>query len=144
MPKTAAENGRAAPLPVIGPYGGCATAGRTPPCEHRAQTQHLPAQRSGSHLALSRDRTVAPRADSRHNDSVMKRLQLTGLLEREGDGYVSLCPEFDVASQGATMDEALANPREAGELFLETASPSEVERRFHPEVIVSRFEATYA
>ncbi|MGD0536042.1 MAG: type II toxin-antitoxin system HicB family antitoxin [Verrucomicrobiota bacterium] len=74
----------------------------------------------------------------------MKQLQLTGLLEREGDGYVSLCPEFDVASQGATMDEALANLREAVELFLETASPSEVEHRFHPEVIVSRFEATYA
>jgi len=49
-----------------------------------------------------------------------------------------------VASQGATMDEALANLREAVELFLETASPSEVEHRFHPEVIVSRFEATYA
>lgn len=34
----------------------------------------------------------------------MKRLELTGLLEREGDGYVSLCPELDIASQGATMD----------------------------------------
>jgi predicted RNase H-like HicB family nuclease len=74
----------------------------------------------------------------------MKRLQLTGLLEREGDGYVSLCPELDVASQGSTVEEALANLREAVELFLETASPSEIEQRYHPEVIVSRFEATYA
>jgi|GEM_PF-818892 len=74
----------------------------------------------------------------------MKKLQLTGLLEREGDGYVSLCPELDVASQGSTMDEALANLREAVELFLETASPTEVAKRCHSEVIVSRFEATYA
>lgn len=74
----------------------------------------------------------------------MKRLQLTGLLEREGDGYVSLCPELDVASQGSTMDEALANLREAVDLFLQTASPTEIDQRYHPEVIVSRFEATYA
>jgi predicted RNase H-like HicB family nuclease len=74
----------------------------------------------------------------------MKRLQLTGLLEREGDGYVSLCPELDVASQGSTMDEALANLREAVDLFLQTASPTEIEQRYHPEVIVSRFEVTYA
>ena len=74
----------------------------------------------------------------------MKKLQLTGLLEREGDGYVSLCPELDVASQGSTVDEALANLREAVELFLETAAPGEIENRFHPEVIVSRFEASYA
>ncbi len=74
----------------------------------------------------------------------MKRLQLTGLLEREGHGYVSLCPELDVASQGDTVDEALANLREAVDLFLQTASPAEIEQRYHPEVIVSRFEATYA
>jgi len=63
----------------------------------------------------------------------MKRLQLTGLLEREGDGYVSLCPELDVASQGSTVEEALANLREAVELFLETVSPSEIEQRYHSE-----------
>lgn len=74
----------------------------------------------------------------------MKRLQLTGLLEREGDGYVSLCPELDVASQGTTVEEALANLREAVELFLESASHSEIKSRYHPEVIVSRFEASYA
>jgi predicted RNase H-like HicB family nuclease len=74
----------------------------------------------------------------------MKRLQLTALLEREGDGYVSLCPELDVASQGGTIEEALANLREAVELLLESASRSEIESRFHPEVIVSRFEASYA
>jgi len=65
----------------------------------------------------------------------MKRLPLTGLLEREGDGYVSLCPELDVASQGRTVEEALANLREAVELFWETASPSEIEQRYQPETV---------
>lgn len=55
--------------------------------------------------------------------------QFTGLIEREGDGYVALCPEFDVASQGDTVDEARRNLHEAVELFLDTASPAEVEGR---------------
>ena len=66
--------------------------------------------------------------------------QLTGIIEREGDGYVSLCPEVDVASQGATIEEARDNLREALELFFETASPKELQQRFHEEVYVSRME----
>lgn len=53
--------------------------------------------------------------------------QLTAIIEREGDGYVSLCPELDVASQGDTIEDARTNLQEAVELFLETAEPSEVE-----------------
>ena len=74
----------------------------------------------------------------------MKTLQLTALLEREDDGYVALCPELDVASQGDTIEEARANLKEAVELFLETAPAEEIERRYHPEVFISRFEAAYA
>ena len=66
--------------------------------------------------------------------------QLTGIIEREGDGYVSLCPEVDVASQGAAIKEARDNLREALELFFETASPKELQQRFHEEVYVSRME----
>ncbi len=51
--------------------------------------------------------------------------QLTAIIEREGDGFVSLCPEVDVASQGDTVDEARRNLREALGLFFETASPEE-------------------
>jgi len=60
----------------------------------------------------------------------MKTLHLTAVLEREGDGYVSLCPELDVASQGTTVEEALANLREAVELFLECADAAEIKARF--------------
>jgi predicted RNase H-like HicB family nuclease len=44
---------------------------------------------------------------------------LTGALHREGDWYVAQCLEVDVASQGHTIDEALANLAEAVELYLE-------------------------
>lgn len=48
--------------------------------------------------------------------------RLTAIIEREGDGYVSLCPELDIASQGRTVEEARENLKEALELFFETAS----------------------
>jgi predicted RNase H-like HicB family nuclease len=74
----------------------------------------------------------------------MKQRSFTAILEREGDGYVALCPELDVASQGSTIEEAMAGLREAAELFLECASPDEVAQRLHGEVFVTRFEAAYA
>lgn len=66
--------------------------------------------------------------------------QFTVIIERDGEGYVSLCPEVDVASQGATIVEARDNLREALELFFETASPNELQQRFHEEVYISRME----
>ena len=69
----------------------------------------------------------------------MKRTQqLTAIIEREGDGYFGLCPELDIASQGDTIETARANLQEAIELFFETADPSEIERRRHSEVFVTR------
>ncbi len=53
----------------------------------------------------------------------------TALIEREDDGYVSTCPELDIASQGDSIEEAKANLVEAIELFLETADKSEIEQR---------------
>jgi len=73
----------------------------------------------------------------------MPTRSFTAILEREGDGYVALCPELDVASQGRTVEEATANLREAVELFLESADPSEVEGRLRGEVYVTRFDAAH-
>ena len=67
-------------------------------------------------------------------------MQVTAIIEREGDGYVALCPEFDVASQGETLEEARRNLLEALELFLESASPAEIQGRLHSEVYVTRLE----
>ena len=60
--------------------------------------------------------------------------QWTAIIERENDGYVALCPELDIASQGATVTEARENLKEALELFFETASATEIEHRLHEEV----------
>ena len=68
--------------------------------------------------------------------------RLTCLIEREGDGYVSLCPELDIASQGETIEEARANLIEALELFLETADPSELQSRLRTELYVTPIEVT--
>ena len=65
---------------------------------------------------------------------------LTAIIEREGNGYVALCPEVDIASQGDTVDEASRNLKEALELFFETASAQEIGERLHDEVYVTRVE----
>ncbi len=65
---------------------------------------------------------------------------LTSIIERKGDGYVALCPEVDVASQGTTVDEARNNLKEALELFFETASEEEIKQRLHGEVYVTNVE----
>ena len=74
----------------------------------------------------------------------MKQGTFTAILEKEGKEFVALCPELDVASQGETVEKALANLREAVELFLECANPEEVKSRLHNDVFVTRFEAVYA
>ena len=66
--------------------------------------------------------------------------QLTAIIEREEGGYVSLCPELDIASQGDTIEEARENLREAIELFLETASSEEIQTRLHDEIYITRLE----
>ncbi len=70
--------------------------------------------------------------------------QLTAIIEREGNGYVSLCPEVDVASQGDTIEEARRNLSEALELFFEMASPEEIRGRLHDEVYVTNVEVAVA
>ena len=66
--------------------------------------------------------------------------RLTAIIEREGDGYVALCPEVDVASQGDSVDEARDNLTEALALFFETASAEEIDRRLRGEVYVTHVE----
>ena len=55
--------------------------------------------------------------------------QFTAILEREDDGFVALCPELDIASQGDTIEAARANLQEALQLFFETASAEETRQR---------------
>ena len=48
----------------------------------------------------------------------MTRL-FTAIIHKEEDLYVAECPEVGTASQGNTVEEALANIKEATELYLE-------------------------
>jgi predicted RNase H-like HicB family nuclease len=66
--------------------------------------------------------------------------QFTAIIEREGEGYVSLCPELDIASQGDTVEQARNNLTEALELFFEHASKSEIKKRLHGEIFITRLE----
>ena len=66
--------------------------------------------------------------------------QLTAVIEREGDGYVALCPELDIASQGDTVEQARTNLVEAVTLFFETAGAEEIKGRLKDEVFVTRLE----
>jgi predicted RNase H-like HicB family nuclease len=70
--------------------------------------------------------------------------KFTALIHQEGESFVSLCPELDVASQGDTIEEAVANLKEAVELFLEVASKEELSRRLKGNIIVTQFEAVHA
>jgi predicted RNase H-like HicB family nuclease len=67
-------------------------------------------------------------------------VRLTAIIEAEGDGYVSQCPELDIASQGDSIEQARNNLQEAPELFFECASPEDVKQRLHDEVYVTQVE----
>ncbi len=66
--------------------------------------------------------------------------QFTAIIERDDDAYVAHCPELDIASQGESVAAARANLTEAIELFLETASPSDINKRLRDEVYVTQIE----
>ena len=68
--------------------------------------------------------------------------QLTAIIHREDNGFVALCPELDVASQGDTIESARDNLREALELFFECASPAELQQRMDADVFVTQVEVT--
>lgn len=64
---------------------------------------------------------------------------LTAVIHQEGAWYVALCPEVGTVSQGSTIDEAIANLREATELYLEEFEAEESGRP-----LVTTFEAVHA
>ena len=93
--------------------------------------------RPGVARALQVSQLQSPRTGN--GDHRMTR-QLTAIVERDGNGYVALCPEVDVASQGDSVAEARSNLEEALALFFETASTEEIERRLRSEVYVTHVE----
>lgn len=69
--------------------------------------------------------------------------QFTAIIEREGDEFVSLCPELDIASCGKTIEEAKKMLAEAIQLFLESASTEEIAERMKPEVYITTLNISH-
>jgi predicted RNase H-like HicB family nuclease len=65
----------------------------------------------------------------------------TAVLHREDDLYVAQCPEVGTASQGTTVEEAIANLKEATELYLEEFPQQETASG---PSLVTTFEAAHA
>jgi predicted RNase H-like HicB family nuclease len=86
------------------------------------------------------EETAAAYAAKRSTRSAKTRRELTAIIQREDDGFVALCPELDVASQGDTRKEARANLVEAVTLFLEVASPAEVATRLRSDTRITKLE----
>lgn len=65
-------------------------------------------------------------------------MELNAVIKKGEKQYVALCPELDVVSQGFTVDEALANLKEAVELYIEEMGlPEEIKT---DATIIARFE----
>ncbi len=74
----------------------------------------------------------------RGSDNAMSARTFTAVIHKEEDLFVAECPEVGTVSQGYTVEEAVANLKEATELYLEEFP--------HPgaaKVIMTTFEATY-
>jgi len=74
----------------------------------------------------------------------MDKISFSIVLIPEGNSYSSWCPELDVASQGHSVEEAMANLKEAVELHIECLSPNELQviRSKHGKRLVSMMEIT--
>jgi predicted RNase H-like HicB family nuclease len=63
------------------------------------------------------------------------------LIEKDEHGYYAWCPELKgCQSQGATVEDALANIREAIELYLETLSDDERDALLSREILTTSVE----
>jgi len=74
----------------------------------------------------------------------MRTIHFTAVIEREGNGYVALCPDLDIASQGDTVEEARTMLKEAVELFFECADEDEIQRRTEGECYIVPMECSIA
>ena len=69
-----------------------------------------------------------------------KTLEFSAVVRREDGFYVALCPELDVASQGKSVEEALANLKEALELYLENEDFEKFSKAEIPIVTIVKVE----
>jgi predicted RNase H-like HicB family nuclease len=75
----------------------------------------------------------------------MRAMKVSVVIEKDENGYYAYSPELDGChSQGATFEEALANVREAVELYIETLTPEDARERLSREVVTTSVEVKVA
>ena len=80
---------------------------------------------------------LSRRAFKSSKSIVLLMLTLTAVIRKDENMYVAECPEVGTASQGATIEEAAKNLKEATELYLEEFPLKSKERPF-----ITTFEVT--
>jgi len=73
---------------------------------------------------------------------VTKTKELSAVVWREYGIYVALCPEFDVASQGKSVEEDLRNLKEALELYLEEEDVEKSSKAEAPIVTIVKVDVS--
>jgi len=72
-------------------------------------------------------------------------MKVSVVIEKDQHGYYAFSPELEgCQSQGMTFEEALANVREAIELYLETLTPEEIRERASQEIMTTSLQVTVA
>ncbi len=73
----------------------------------------------------------------------MAHMKVSVVIEKDEHGYYAFSPELEgCQSQGETFEEAMANIREAIELYLETLTPLERRERLSQEIVTTSVEVT--
>jgi predicted RNase H-like HicB family nuclease len=67
-------------------------------------------------------------------------MEFSAIIEKEEDMYIARCPEVGTVSQGATIEEALMNLKEATELYVEEFPVEEAKER----PFLTTFEVVHA
>ncbi len=67
--------------------------------------------------------------------------KISVVIEKDDFGYYAYCPELEGChSQGNTFEEAMANIKEAAELYIETLSQDELRQRISHEILTTSLE----
>ncbi len=67
------------------------------------------------------------------------------IIETDNEGYYAYAPELEgCQTQGNTLEEVMANIREAVELYLETMDEEERKQRLSKEILTTSLEVSIA
>lgn len=80
---------------------------------------------------------IARLSVSAKTENIMDTKTFTAIVYKEEDMYVAECPEVGTVDQGETIEEAIANLKEATRLYLEECPLPDTSPRFVTSIQVS-------